>query len=66
MRMRNITDSDVRSCLRDFHSRIVGRNGVVYLGDVAGRTLKVIIAADRDTEAEKFVITTVWKGDDEQ
>ncbi|GGU29027.1 DUF4258 domain-containing protein [Lentzea flava] len=65
MRRRGITDSDVRSCLRNYHSRIVGGDSIMYIGDVNGRSLKVVTAIDRDSETEKFVITTVWRGDDD-
>ena len=65
MRRRNITDGDVRACLRNYHSRIVGGDSIMYIGDVNGRSLKVVTAIDRDSETEKFVITTVWRGDDD-
>ena len=64
MRMRSITESDIRACLSNCFTRIVGRDGIVYLGDVEGRTLKVVTAEDRDSETEKFVITTAWRDDD--
>ena len=64
MRMRNITESDVLACLGDAHTRIVGTGSTTYMGDIGGRTLKVVVATDRDSDTEEFIITTVWRGDD--
>ncbi|WP_081736528.1 DUF4258 domain-containing protein [Amycolatopsis orientalis] len=65
MRQRGITDSDVRACLGNPQLRIVSGESTVYQGGVGSRTLKVMVASDRDTDAMKFVITTVWRGDDD-
>jgi hypothetical protein len=65
MKQRGITDSDVRHCLRNYHQRVLSRDSAIYQADVGGRTLKVMIAPDRDTDVEKFVITTAWRDDDD-
>jgi hypothetical protein len=64
MRMRGITESDALTCLDDAHTRIVGTTSTTYMGNVEGRTLKVVVATDRDSDTEKYIITTVWRGDD--
>ncbi|WP_169514638.1 hypothetical protein [Actinokineospora enzanensis] len=49
----------------NFNTRIVKEASSTYIGDVGTRTLKVVVATDRDGDTEKFIITTVWKGDDD-
>ncbi|WP_352231609.1 DUF4258 domain-containing protein [Actinokineospora sp. NBRC 105648] len=65
MRQRNITEGEVRACLTDYRTRIVGVTSSVCIADAGTRSLKVVVAADRDGDTERFIITTAWRGDDD-
>jgi len=46
MRQRAISESDVSTTLSDYHTRYTDRDGnAVYAADIAGRRLRVVIAA---------------------
>ncbi len=66
MRQRNITESDVREALGNITQSVVKAESTSYLGDVRGRTLKVVVRTSQDADVETFVITTVWRGDDDR
>lgn len=65
MRQRGITEGDVRHALGNVTQSVVKVESTTYLGDVRGRTLKVVVRTSQDADAETFVITTVWRGDDD-
>lgn len=65
MNQRDITESDVIACLSNAHQSVVNVDSTTYLGHVRGRTLKVVVRNSQDAGTEMFVITTVWRGDDD-
>ncbi len=64
MQRRGITRDDVAECLENHVSRYETRQKREYKGPVRGRMLKVGVAPDVDTDAEKLVTTAMWEGDD--
>lgn len=62
MRQRGITDSEVRQCLSNPTLRTVTAKGACYMAHLGKGELKVVVALDQDTDADKYVITTMWRG----
>lgn len=64
---RGITDAEVLHCINEHHQSFTRADGkIVYLVEVAGRTLKVVTQPRGSAENRTFVIISVmWRdGDD--
>jgi hypothetical protein len=62
---RGVTKTEVEECVRNATSIFKTRKGNNrYRAVVGGRRLKVVVAGDRDTVDEKFVITVIVEDDD--
>jgi hypothetical protein len=65
MRQRWITHADVVACLGSpVVSKIETSRKVQYKALVRGRMLKVGVAPDRDTDADRLVTTVMWEDED--
>lgn len=56
---RVVARPEVEECVLGPSSVFQTRKGSQYRAVVNGRSLKVVVAADRDTEVEKFVVTVI-------
>lgn len=62
---RGVTTAEVEECVRNATSIFKTRkDNNRYRATVGGRQLKVVVAGDRDTADEKFVITVIVEDDD--
>lgn len=62
---RGVTNAEVQECVRSASSLFKTKKGNnQYRAVVGGRRLKVVVAGDRDTAADKFVVTVIVEDDD--
>lgn len=61
---RGVTRAEVEECVKNATSIFKTRKGNRYRTTVGDRQLQVVVAGDRDTPDEKFVITVIVEDDD--
>jgi hypothetical protein len=62
---RGVTEAEVEECVRSATSIFKTQKGNnQYRAVVGGRRLKVVVAGDRGTADEKFVVTVIVEDDD--
>jgi hypothetical protein len=59
MNQRRVSRPEVEQCVLRASSTFQTRGKNRYRAEVGGRNLQVVVAADRDNDIEKFIVTVI-------